>query len=176
MWNNIDHVFAIAEYEGLELPISYCFFFFNHFGGISFLFINFNKASFASSGGTKLFSFFEGNGGTHGDEPELYSDPRCNTSLVDSTASSQLEASGQGSECKSTLLVEEVEKKGGQDLRPTNISTYEIVEGWLQSICSANGLPFLSPGGPESLDTVHNDTLTLLTSVESARAMIEGRE
>ncbi|XP_022793522.1 uncharacterized protein LOC111332449 [Stylophora pistillata] len=118
-----------------------------------------------------------GDGGTHGDELELYSDPRCNTSFVDSTPISHLDVTGQGSECKSLLLVEEVEKKEvGQDPRPTNISACEKVESWLQSVCSANGLPFLSPGGPESLDTVHNDTLTLLNSVESARAMIEGRE
>lgn len=109
LWNNIDHVFAIAVYEGLELSISQCFS--NHFGGISFLFISFNKASSASSEGPKLFSFFEGDGGTHGDELELYSDPRCNTSFVDSTPISHLDVTGQGSECKSLLLVEEVEKK-----------------------------------------------------------------
>ena len=128
-----------------------------------------------------LFSFFEGNmqgnGGIHDDEPELNSGSRCNTICVDSTASSQLGATGHGSERESLLLVEKVEKKErDQDPRPTDTLAYDKVENWLQFTCSANGLPFLSPCFPESLDSDHNDTLTLLNCVESARAILEGRE
>ena len=88
----------------------------------------------------------QGNGGIHNDEPELYSGSRCNTIYVNSTVSSQLGATGHGSECESLLLVEKVEKKErDQDPRPTDTLSYDKVEYWLQFTCSANGLPFLSP-------------------------------
>ena len=119
----------------------------------------------------------QGNGGIHDDEPELYSGSRCNTIYVDSTASSQLGATGHGSECESPLLVEKAEKKEiDQDPRPTDTLSYDKVENWLQFTCSANGLPSLSPYIPESSDSDHNDTLTLLNCVESARAIMEGRK
>nr|XP_058965280.1 uncharacterized protein LOC131791928 [Pocillopora verrucosa] len=119
----------------------------------------------------------QGNGGIHNDEPELYSGSRCNTIYVDSTANSQLGATGHGSECESPLLVEKVEKKErDQDPRPTDTLSFDKVENWLQFTCSANGLPSLSPYIPESSDSDHNDTLTLLNCVESARAIMEGRE
>ena len=54
--------------------------------------------------------------------------------------------------------------------------SYDKVENWLQFTCSANGLPSLSPYIPESSDSDHNDTLTLLNCVESARAIMEGRK
>ena len=83
----------------------------------------------------------QGNGGTHNDEPELYSGSRCNTIYVDSTASSQLGATGHGSECESPLLIEKVEKKArDQDPQPTDTLSYDKVENWLQFTCSANGL------------------------------------
>lgn len=119
----------------------------------------------------------QGNGGIHDDEPELYSGSRCNTIYVDSTVSSQLGATGHGSECESPLLVEKAEKKEiDQDSRPTDTLSYDKVENWLQFTCSANGLPSLSPYIPESSDSDHNDTLTLLNCVESARAIMEGRK
>ena len=119
----------------------------------------------------------QGNGGIHNDEPELYSGSRCNTIYVDSTASSQLGATGHGSECESPLLIEKVEKKErDQDPQPTDTLSYDKVENWLQFTCSANGLPSLSPYIPESSDSDHNDTLTLLNCVESARAIMEGRK
>lgn len=119
----------------------------------------------------------QGNGGIHDDEPELYSGSRCNTIYVNSTVSSQLGATGHGSECESPLLVEKAEKKEiDQDPRPTDTLSYDKVENWLQFTCSANGLPSLSPYIPESSDSDHNDTLTLLNCVESARAIMEGRK
>ncbi|PFX13286.1 hypothetical protein AWC38_SpisGene22641 [Stylophora pistillata] len=118
------------------------------------------------------------NGGTHGDEPELYSDPRCNTSLVDSTASSQLEASGQGSECKSTLLVEE--HKGGEGeeqiwRRDWAKQDYKV-EKWLKVVCAANGVSsgevtsLLSRSVPLSSGAAHDDELLLLEGLETVRA------